>query len=82
MKKILLPILAGALLAGCATIQPVGTVMTNVQVPIAVTSSSADISKLKNATGWEPQYPLEETIKETLDNWRNIIKQEVSHETA
>ena len=47
MKKILLPILAGALLAGCATIQPVGTVMTNVQVPIAVTSSSADISKLK-----------------------------------
>lgn len=47
MKKILLPILAAALLAGCATVQPLGTVMTNVQVPLAVSSSSADITKLK-----------------------------------
>ena len=47
MKKILLPILADALLAGCATVQPIGVVLTDVQLPVAVSSSSVDASKLK-----------------------------------
>jgi len=32
-----------------------------------------DATKLKKLTGWEPQIPLERTLKDTLDYWRNII---------
>ena len=32
-----------------------------------------DAAKLKKLTGWEPQIPLEKTLKDTLDYWRNII---------
>jgi len=30
----------------------------------------ADISKIKAHTGWKPEIPIEETIKNTLDYWR------------
>jgi GDP-4-dehydro-6-deoxy-D-mannose reductase len=30
-----------------------------------------DSSKLKNDTGWEQQYPLEQTIKDMIDYIRN-----------
>ena len=30
----------------------------------------ADISKIKADTGWKPEIPIEETIKNTLDYWR------------
>lgn len=30
----------------------------------------ADISKIKADTGWQPEIPIEETIKNTLDYWR------------
>jgi GDP-4-dehydro-6-deoxy-D-mannose reductase len=30
-------------------------------------------TKLKALTGWEPEIPLEKTLEDTLDYWRNII---------
>lgn len=33
----------------------------------------ADISKVRNHTGWVPEIPIETTIKNTLDYWRNNI---------
>ncbi len=31
---------------------------------------SSDYSKFKKATGWKPEIPLEKTLKDTLDYWR------------
>ncbi|MBR6257634.1 MAG: GDP-mannose 4,6-dehydratase [Lachnospiraceae bacterium] len=38
--------------------------------PVDVPIIEADISKIKAATDWEPQIPLEQTIDETLADWR------------
>ena len=38
---------AAALLAGCATSQPVGTLYTNVSFPVAVTNAQSNNSRLK-----------------------------------
>jgi GDP-4-dehydro-6-deoxy-D-mannose reductase len=32
-----------------------------------------DPSKLNRLTGWKPEIPIEKTLKDTLDYWRNII---------
>lgn len=32
-----------------------------------------DFKKLKDLTGWSPVIPIEKTLRETLDYWRNII---------
>lgn len=32
-----------------------------------------DASKLRKLTGWKPEIPIETTLKDTLDYWRNII---------
>lgn len=32
-----------------------------------------DPTKLKKATGWEPQYPFEQTLKDLLDYWRERV---------
>jgi len=32
----------------------------------------ADISKLNSLTGWKPEIPLKDTIKEVLDEWRSV----------
>ncbi len=34
----------------------------------------ADIGKLRALCGWEPRIPLEETLRQTLDEWRNLTK--------
>lgn len=31
-----------------------------------------DASKLRRETGWAPQYPLEQTLADTLDYWRRV----------
>ncbi len=31
-----------------------------------------DSSKLKNATGWNPTIPIEDSLRDTLDYWRNF----------
>lgn len=41
--------------------------------PIDVPKIEADISKLKTITGWEPQIPIDTTIKNVLDYWREQI---------
>lgn len=38
--------------------------------PVDVPIIEADITKLNRLTGWQPQIPIKETIKETLDFWR------------
>lgn len=38
--------------------------------PVDVPEVRADITKLREATGWTPEVPLETTLKETLDDWR------------
>lgn len=38
--------------------------------PVDVPIIEADITRIKELTGWEPQIPLEQTIQETLDYWR------------
>ena len=41
--------------------------------PLDIPIIEADIKKLKMATGWEREIPLERTIKETLEYWRKVI---------
>ncbi|MCD8069738.1 MAG: GDP-mannose 4,6-dehydratase, partial [Lachnospiraceae bacterium] len=38
--------------------------------PVDVPIIEADITKIRELTGWMPQIPIEQTIQETLDYWR------------
>ncbi len=41
--------------------------------PSDVTLQIPDVSKFKQATGWEPEIPFEKTLKDTLDYWRERV---------
>lgn len=41
--------------------------------PVDVPIIEADISKLMKLTGWKPQIPIEQTVLETLNYWRERI---------
>jgi len=41
--------------------------------PLDVPVSVCDYSKLKERTGWEPKIPLERTLSDVLEYWRNRI---------
>lgn len=41
--------------------------------PVDVPIIEADIAKLHELTGWEPQIELAQTIKDTLDYWREQV---------
>lgn len=41
--------------------------------PIDAPDLICDNSKIKSKTGWEPKIPLDETLKETLEYWRNQV---------
>ena len=41
--------------------------------PVDVPVIEADTTKLYEITGWKPQIPLEQTIRETMDYWRYKI---------
>lgn len=41
--------------------------------PVDVPIIEADITKLNDVTGWSPKFSLEQTIKETLDYWRERV---------
>ncbi|NLL77146.1 MAG: GDP-mannose 4,6-dehydratase [Clostridiales bacterium] len=41
--------------------------------PVDVPIIEADTTKLRNLTGWKPEITLEQTIKETLDYWRERV---------
>lgn len=38
--------------------------------PSEVPEFRGDATRLRQATGWEPSYPLDQTIREVLDDWR------------
>jgi GDP-4-dehydro-6-deoxy-D-mannose reductase len=40
----------------------------------------ADPSKFRAATGWEPKIPLEQTLRDVLDYWRERVKAEGGRE--
>ncbi|MCD7761642.1 MAG: GDP-mannose 4,6-dehydratase [Lachnospiraceae bacterium] len=44
--------------------------------PVDVPIIEADTSKLRACTGWERQIPLEQTLAETLDYWRERVREE------
>ena len=39
--------------------------------PVDVPELVCDNSKIKKVTGWEPKVPIEQTLRETLEYWRN-----------
>lgn len=41
--------------------------------PVDVPIIEADISKIKDLTGWKPRIPLGQTIEETLNYWREKV---------
>lgn len=45
--------------------------------PVDIPIIEADVTKIHEITGWKPQIPLEETIRETLDYWRMYIREGV-----
>ncbi len=36
----------------------------------------ADASKFHKATGWEPKIPFEDTLRDELDHWRELVRRE------
>ncbi len=48
--------------------------------PVDIPIIEADISKLREATGWEPEIPIEQTLRDTLEYWRDITKKSISEE--
>jgi len=40
---------------------------------VDVNELRCDFSKLNRETGWEPEIPIEESLRDTLDYWRNIL---------
>ena len=42
--------------------------------PVDVPIIEADISKLVAATGWHPEYSLDQIIEDTLNYWRAELK--------
>ena len=41
--------------------------------PVDVPIIEADITKINEVTGWKPSIPIEQTLKEVLDYWRNEL---------
>lgn len=54
----------------CITVKVDESRMRPSDVPILV----GDYSKFKNLTGWEPEIPFEETLKDLLNYWRMKIR--------
>ena len=44
--------------------------------PVDVPIIEADITKIREATGWAPVIPIDDTLKEVLDYWRASLKEE------
>lgn len=42
-------------------------------MPLTQKDIYCDYSKLNSLTGWKPEIPLEKTLQDTLDYWRNIV---------
>lgn len=44
--------------------------------PVDVPVIAADIAKLRQDTGWMPEISLTQTLEDTLDYWRNLLKEQ------
>jgi GDP-4-dehydro-6-deoxy-D-mannose reductase len=44
--------------------------------PVDVPVIAADIAKLQAHTGWTPEIPLAQTLADTLEHWRSVIKEQ------
>ncbi len=42
--------------------------------PVDVPIIEADIDKIQNTTGWQPEIPIERTLEEVLNYWRGELK--------
>ncbi|MBM2826435.1 MAG: family oxidoreductase [Dehalococcoidia bacterium] len=42
--------------------------------PVDVPEVSCDYTKIKERTGWEPSIPLEQSLRDVLEYWRNQVK--------
>jgi GDP-4-dehydro-6-deoxy-D-mannose reductase len=51
------------------TLVPDSELMRPVDVPIV----RGDPTKLQRATGWQPQYDLDTTLRDVLDQWRERV---------
>jgi GDP-4-dehydro-6-deoxy-D-mannose reductase len=40
---------------------------------------AGDATKLRTATGWEPLYSIEQSLRDTLDYWRQLVSRNVDH---
>jgi GDP-4-dehydro-6-deoxy-D-mannose reductase len=40
--------------------------------PVDVPVVLGDASRLRAATGWEPEIPLQETLEDLLAHWRHV----------
>ncbi len=49
-------------------VEPDPALLRPMDVPVIV----SDCSRLRAATGWEPQIPLEESVRAVLDYWRSV----------
>jgi GDP-4-dehydro-6-deoxy-D-mannose reductase len=46
----------------------------SLQRPVDIPVLRGDPTKLRAATGWEPQIPLEQTLEDLLDEWRQRVE--------
>jgi GDP-4-dehydro-6-deoxy-D-mannose reductase len=44
------------------------------QRPVDIPVLRGDPTKLKETTGWEPTIPLEQTLADLLDEWRDRVR--------
>jgi len=44
--------------------------------PVEIQNQTGDPMKLRNATGWEPDYTLDQTLADVLEDWRGRIHSE------
>jgi nucleoside-diphosphate-sugar epimerase len=44
--------------------------------PVDTPISYGDPSRLRAATGWQPQIPFEQTVRDVLEDWRGRVKRE------
>lgn len=49
-----------------------------VEIPILV----GDISQLRERTGWQPQIPLEQSLRDVLDEWRQHVSTQLANTSS
>ena len=45
--------------------------------PTSVPRLIGDTSKFRNITGWKPKISIDKTLQDTLDYWRNFVKNDL-----